>query len=97
MLQTKEFAFEATLARRGYIKSLHWLQTDGWWGGCNLLCCRVGKCYICLRPMGGHDIPTVDIERRQIKRRPQRPLRGHATVSGFSLGLFEANQLIIYV
>ena len=65
---SKDFAFETTLAGRGYLKLMHRLQTNGW---------RVELIYLALPSAemsrlrvaervthGGHNIPTADIIRR---------------------------------
>ncbi|WP_093560713.1 zeta toxin family protein [Pseudoduganella namucuonensis] len=66
--QRKDFAFETTLAGRGYLKLVRRLRAEGW---------RVDLIYLALpsRDMshlrvaervahGGHNIPAADIERR---------------------------------
>jgi predicted ABC-type ATPase len=64
----EDFAFETTLAGRGYLKLVRRLRAEGW---------RVELIYLALPSMemsklrvaervahGGHDIPVADIERR---------------------------------
>ena len=66
--QHEDFAFETTLAGRGYLKLISRLRADGW---------RVELIYLALPSMemsklrvaervahGGHNIPAADIERR---------------------------------
>jgi len=64
----QDFAFETTLAGRGYLRLIRRLRADGW---------RVELIYLALPSVGlsrlrvaervrhgGHDIPVADIERR---------------------------------
>lgn len=66
--QHEDFAFETTLAGRGYLKLVRQLRSQGW---------RVGLIYLALPSLemskmrvaervahGGHNIPIADIERR---------------------------------
>lgn len=66
--QQEDFAFETTLAGRGYLKLVRRLRAGGW---------RVELIYLALPSLemsklrvaervahGGHNIPTADIERR---------------------------------
>lgn len=68
ILQQQDFAFETTLAGRGYLKLVRRLRADGW---------KVELIYLALPNMdlskfrvaervkqGGHNIPIADIERR---------------------------------
>jgi predicted ABC-type ATPase len=68
MRQPEDFAFETTLAGRGYLKLVRCLRAEGW---------QVGLIYLALPSLemsrlrvaervahGGHNIPAKDIERR---------------------------------
>ncbi len=68
MAQREDFAFETTLAGRGYLKLIRRMRNDGW---------QVELIYLALPSVemsklrvaervshGGHNIPTPDIQRR---------------------------------
>ena len=72
--QREDFAFETTLAGRGYLKLIRRMRNDGW---------QVELIYLALPSVemselrvaervshGGHNIPTPDIERRSPAQSP---------------------------